>query len=351
MPTACVLQANTTVHLKSRRLEITRANPETGRLERIREIPIHDLDRLIIDENVQITSKAVAELMRESIPISMLGWNGRFLGGFLPVEPAHGGFRLSQYQRCLESDFVLGMAKSWVDGKIYNQRRVLQRLIAARRQRREENPSESLELEDTTASRVAEELGGYMKALLGDHTIDEIRGYEGASTSRYFRAWSTFLPEGVVFEYRSTRPPHNPVNACISFASTLLYQEGVAFLHAHGLDPSLGNLHTTEDGRWSLALDMMEPFRPAVGEALTLDMFSRSMLSVEEHFEPCKGGIYLNEAGRRKFILQYERRMERQFMSEYAGHRTTLRQQLEQQAVSYKTSLKQPETFKPFRMN
>jgi CRISPR-associated protein Cas1 len=96
---------------------------------------------------------------------------------------------------------------------------------------------------------------------------------------------------------------------------------------------------------------MMEPFRPAVGEALTLDMFSRSMLSVEEHFEPCKGGIYLNEAGRRKFILQYERRMERQFMSEYAGHRTTLRQQLEQQAVSYKTSLKQPETFKPFRMN
>ena len=46
------------------------------------------------------------------------------------------------------------------------------------------------------------------------------------------------------------------MNACISFGATLLYQETVAMLHAHGLDPALGTLHSTEDGRWALALDL-----------------------------------------------------------------------------------------------
>jgi CRISP-associated protein Cas1 len=169
-------------------------------------------------------------------------------------------------------------------------------------------------------------------------TLDELRGYEGASTARYFQAWAAFLPEDFPFERRSTRPPLNPVNACISFGATLLYSEAVAFLHAHGLDPALGLLHATEDGRWSLALDLLEPFRPALVEALALDLFSHQILNAN-HFEPRNGGTYLNEEGRKKFFFQYERRMERQFLSEAAGHRTTLRQQLEHQAVMYKAAL------------
>jgi hypothetical protein len=99
-------------------------------------------------------------------------------------------------------------------------------------------------------------------------TLDELRGYEGAATARYFSAWARFLPGEFPFERRSTRPPLNPVNACISFGSTLLYNEFAALCHARGLDPALGLLHATEDGRWSLPLDLLEPFRPALVEAL-----------------------------------------------------------------------------------
>jgi CRISPR-associated protein Cas1 len=109
-------------------------------------------------------------------------------------------------------------------------------------------------------------------------------------------------------------------------------------------------LHATEDGRWSLALDLMEPFRPVLVEALALDLFSHQILN-EKHFEPKNGGVYLNEEGRKKFILQYERRMERQFLSEAVGHRTTLRQQLENQAVMFKTSLEKRDAFEPFLIN
>jgi len=43
--------------------------------------------------------------------------------------------------------------------------------------------------------------------------------------------------------------------------------------------------------------------------------------------------------------------MERQFLSESAEHRTTLRLQLEQQAVMFKTALEDPAKFEPFLMN
>ena len=129
-----------------------------------------------------------------------------------------------------------------------------------------------------------------------------------------------------------------------------MYQETVSAIHARGLDPALGLLHATEDGRWSLALDVMEPFRSVLVEALALDVFTHRILN-ETHFHPHEGGVYLNDEGRARFVVQYERRMERQFMSEFAGHRTTLRQQLENSAARFKKELETPGSFEAFLMN
>lgn len=337
MPTACINQAHCRVSLKSERLEVFGRNEATDREEVLREIPLRDLDRLIITESTQMSAHALAAVLRAQIPLAVLAWNGEFLGGFLPALNAHGLARLGQYARTLDRAFALAVAGRIVTAKLYNQRRVLQRLAAGR----EENPEVQATL-------------GWLDALFAPLKqaagVDEVRGYEGASTARYFQAWGGFLPPAFPFERRSKRPPLNPVNACISFGATLIYTEMAAFIHAHGLDPALGLLHTTEDGRWSLALDLMEPFRPVLVEALTLDLFSHQILN-EKHFEPKNGGVYLNEEGRKKFILQYERRLERQFMSEAAGHRTTLRQQLEHQAVMYKSALQNPAAFEPFLIN
>ncbi len=337
MPTACINQAGCRISLKSERLEVYGRAEEGGKEEVLREIPLRDLDRLIMVESVQLSSHALAALLRASIPVNVMAWNGEFLGGFQPAVNAHGLARLRQYQRTQEAGFVLNMAGRVVSAKLYNQRRVLQRLAASR-------PV------DAELSTTLGWLDSLFAPLQKSTSVDELRGYEGASTARYFQAWSGFLPAEFPFERRSKRPPLNPVNACISFGATLLYSEMTAYIHAHGLDPSLGLLHATEDGRWSLALDLLEPFRPVLVEALALDLFSHQILNAG-HFEPKNDGIYLNETGRKKFILQYERRMERQFLSEAAGHRTCLRQQLEAQAVQYKAALCQPERFEPFLMN
>jgi len=335
MPTACILQKGAQIRLKSERLEVW-AVPEGGTMPScLRTLPLHDLERVILKEGSQISSESLSALLRADIPISLLGWNDRFIGGFLPPTNKHGLWRLRQYERSLSPDFVLHIARRLVLAKIANQRRVLQRLAANR----------SLSISEDLAF-----LQTMRDMAVRATSLDEVRGYEGAAAARYFQTWAGFLPEKFPFERRSTRPPLNAVNACISFGATMIYQEAVAVTHAHGLDPALGMLHATEDGRWSLALDLIEPFRPVLLEALTLDLFTHSMVD-ESCFRPHEGGIYLSEKGRRVFVLQYERRMDRQFMSEHAGHRTTLRDQLADLATQFKAAIENPERFLPFEMN
>src|SRR5919108_1869387 len=132
MPTACVTQPDCRVRLTSERIEVFDFNEQTQREEVLREIPLRDLARLVLAESVQVTSQALAAVLRAEIPVSVLGWNGQFLGGFLPAGNAHGNARLRQYRRAQEADFALQMAGRIVTAKLYNQRRVLQRLAASR---------------------------------------------------------------------------------------------------------------------------------------------------------------------------------------------------------------------------
>ena len=119
MPTACVNQPRCKIHLKSERLEVFGLNEQSQREEVLREIPLRDLERLIVEESVQITSAAVAELLRANVPISFLGWNGQFLGGFLPALNQHGLARLRQYQRTLEPAFTLQMAGRIISARTF----------------------------------------------------------------------------------------------------------------------------------------------------------------------------------------------------------------------------------------
>lgn len=345
MPTACLNHPDCRVSLVREHLEVRGRREDRTPEEVLREIPLRDLDRVIALDSVQFTSQAMGALLRAGIPVAFLGWNGRFLGAFHPVSNAHGRARLRQYDRSREPEYALSLAGRIVTAKLYNQRRILQRLHAGRQR----HGGADANVPDPVQADLAwlDQLFGHVARST---SLDELRGHEGAASARYFQAWATFLPAAFPFERRSRRPPLNAVNACLSFGATLLHQEATAFAHAHGLDPALGLLHVTEDGRWSLSLDLIEPFRPALVEALALDLFTHQILA-SDHFERREGGVYLNEEGRKRFFLQYERRMERQFMSEAVGHRTSLRQQLEHQVVMFKAALDEPAKFEPFLVN
>jgi hypothetical protein len=204
MPTAYILQPRAHVRLRSERIEVWAPPEEGGSPQRVRDVPLFDLERIVLREGSQITSEALCALLRSEIPVGWIGWNDRFLGGFHPAANAHGAARLRQYQRTLEGDFALQIARQLVGAKIHNQKRLLQRLAANR-----SIPAPGAAHLNALQDRVAR--AANREALLG---------LEGAAAACYFEGWASFLPPEFPFERRSTRPPHNPVNACLSFGAT-----------------------------------------------------------------------------------------------------------------------------------
>jgi len=343
MPTVYLLTPGTRVGLQSRALHIEIParddEPAVGRI-----LPLVEVERVIIGDDTQATTAALAALMELDIPVSFCSWSGRVLGLLRPPSTASAGARLEQYRRCLDEAFRLRLASDLIEAKILNQRRILQRLAANR----------NLDVEASTAW-----FNSLVQTTPRAMSVDALRGLEGTASARYFEELARFFPATFPFERRSRRPPHNPVNAVLSFAYTVLGGEIEATLWACGLDPALGVYHGTEDRRASLALDLLEPFRAPMCDALAVDLFSHQMLQAE-HFERRQSdavadgsqpGCFLTLAGRKKFFVQFERRLERQFTYELTGQRTTLRQLIERQCLDLKKSILEGAPFVPFLMN
>jgi CRISPR-associated protein Cas1 len=301
-----------------------------------RDVPLAEIEQLILHETVHLTIPALAELLRREVPVIITSGGERVLGLCLPPAP-HSVARLEHYRRCQDTTFALALAINWVEAKILNSRRVLQRLATNR-----------AEIE-ITACLLA--LGHLAEQSRAAGSLDTLLGIEGTAAGRYFENYGSFYPDDIPFERRSRRPPHNAPNAVLSYAYTLLAAEVEARLHTVGLDPALGFLHQPTDRRPSLALDVIEPFRAPIADAMALDLFSHGTLNATSHFEPRNGGIYLNAEGRRRFFVAYERRLEREFTSEQTGGRTSLRRELHRQCLAVKKAILEGEPFEPFLMN
>ena len=110
MPTACIHHPGSKIALESERLVVSYTDDD-GHTQH-RDIPLRDLERLILAEAASITTPALAEALRRGIPVSLVDFHGRFLGAFLPATPDHGASRLRHYQRALDPEFQLTIARN-----------------------------------------------------------------------------------------------------------------------------------------------------------------------------------------------------------------------------------------------
>ena len=135
-----------------------------------------------------------------------------------------------------------------------------------------------------TASTVLDLAGGIEIA----ETVDDARQLEAVAAAAYFGAWAGHPATALAFVARDRRrvPPHwcaydsrrsaitgsantnrlaeRPLNALLNLCYRYAEIEARFALVRLGLDAGLGCLHLDAPGRDSLALDLIEPVRPAV---------------------------------------------------------------------------------------
>jgi len=310
-------------------------------------------DRLVVEHQDEVLFRLNLRRVRQVVCIGRVGMTTPFLhraardgidvvlldehggpGGRL-TSLAHGDptARRAQYRMADDPTSARELARAFVDGKIANMRVAL-----LRADRRGPGVSRAGLAETLAAARL----------LLADVTsIEEIMGYEGTATREYFRSWQDDFGTDWGFTARERRPPPDPVNAMLSFGYTLLVHEAVAALGTAGLDPAVGFLHQARWGRPSLALDLMEEFRPILVDAVVFRCLAAGIVRPEEFDTTPEVGCHMNPRARQAFLAAYERRMLTLFTHEPSGRRVSYRAGLGIQAKALARTILDPD--RPYR--
>jgi CRISPR-associated protein Cas1 len=98
------------------------------------------------------------------------------------------------------------------------------------------------------------------------------------------------------------------VNCLLSFLYTLLAHDVRSALESVGLDPQVGFLHRDRPGRPSLALDLMEEFRPVLADRLALTLLNRGTLGPRDFGTAATGAVTLTDDARKAVIIAWQER-------------------------------------------
>jgi len=228
----------------------------------------YKLDQVIIFGNVEISPRALAQLMRHGIDLVFLNSKGRYLGRIAPSESKNVFLHKRQYALLDDEEFVMRFARSIVVGKLTNMATFLMRIKRTKK--------------EPVAGQRAQEIQALINKLEEINNLESLRGYEGRGSALYFEGLSRGFTQDMGFRRRIRRPPTDPVNSVLSLLYTFLMNRVYAAVRIAGLDPYPGFLHSLDYGRFSLVLDLMEEFRPIIVDTLTLSLFNLKILKHDD---------------------------------------------------------------------
>jgi CRISPR-associated protein Cas1 len=275
---------------RGKQLIITKSDEEVGRAR------LKDISQLVLCGNVSVSTQTVHLLCEANVPIVYLSRGHWFYGITHGITLRNAYDRVAQFRAASDPERTLAFARAVVQAKGTNQRTLLLR-----------NASPRPEREIT-------EIATLLRKVPYAPDPGALLGLEGGIAAKYFSQFSAVLrPRDFDAEWdfnsRNRRPPRDPVNALLSFGYALLAKECTVALLAEGLDPWWGLYHQPRHGRPSLALDLMEEFRPLIVDSAVLTAINNGMVTTS-HFTRSQAACLLNDRGRKAFIRAYEARLD-----------------------------------------
>ncbi len=264
--------------------------------EKLAQVRLADINQLVLCGNVSATPQAVHMLCEAGIPIVHMS-RGHWFYGMTSGNGVKNSFqRASQFKKAENDDFCLALAVSIVTAKGMNQRLQLRR--------------NGVSIE----SSVIRDMADIASRAAAMKNIQALLGIEGSIASLYFENFSKMLKGDEfkgdwAFSHRNRRPPKDPVNVMLSYGYAILAKECTIAVQAEGLDPWWGFYHKPRHGRPSLALDLMEEFRPLVVDSSVITAINTGMVHAGD-FRKAKAGCMFTPRGKKAFLRAFEARMD-----------------------------------------
>ena len=267
-------------------------------------IPVHMLESLVCIGRVLVSPPLLGYCAEQGICISYLTPNGKFLARVEGPVSGNVLLRREQYRRSDNRASCAAIVANFLVGKVYNQRAVIGRALRDHGDKLAQEARTALEITHKRLAQIADR-------LLFEQEVNVLRGLEGEAANAYFKVFDHLIrvPDPALrFKGRSRRPPLDPVNALLSFLYTLLTHDCRSALETVGLDPAVGYLHRDRPGRPSLALDLVEEFRPVLADRLALSLINRKQLTAHDFQFMDNGAVLLRDEARKTVLIAYQER-------------------------------------------
>lgn len=298
-------------------------------------IPIQDTREIYCMNEVSFNTKFLDFISRAGITLHLFNYHGNYSGTFYPKEQLISG-DLSIKQALCYIENRLNIAKSIVQAIAENIHETLYHYY--RHDKKDLKP-------------VLDWLKNEPKRFLEkDISIEQILFIEGQIWSRFYDSFKYFLPEDFLMNKRVKRPPDNPMNALVSFGNTLLYTKTISAIYTTHLNQAISFLHSPQEGRFSLCLDISEAFKPVIVFKTIFDLVGRKQLQVEKHFDKSLNYALLNEDGKKIFIEAFETRINETFLHPKLKRKVTYKHCLKLEGYKLIKFIVENKEFIPFKL-
>ncbi len=280
-------------------------------------VPLHNLESIVaFGWDISASSQLMAACAESGITLSFCSPHGKFLAAATGFASGNVLLRREQFRRADDLAACSAIARNIVAAKIANSRASI---LRAARDRPDHDSVAALQ-------SGAQWLGHRLETALREPALDTLRGIEGDSAAAYFELFPLLLTTkdpAITMQGRNRRPPTDPVNALLSFLYALLAHDCRSALAATGLDPAVGFLHRDRPGRPSLALDLMEEFRPVLADRLALALFNRRQLDSSDFDQRENGAVSLREDSRKKVLVAWQERKREELIHPFLQEKVT----------------------------
>ena len=297
-------------------------------------LPIEDISDLYIFGEVNVTKKFLEYASQKEILLHFFNYNEYYVGTYYPREHYNSGYMtLKQAEYYLNEKKRAVLAHKFVEGSCKNIIQVLKYYVSRGKPELEE---------------IINRIEGYWSTANLDMSIEQLMAIEGNIRETYYSAFDTILNNpDFIFESRTKRPPKNSLNTLISFGNTILYTTVLSEIYNTHLDPRIGYLHSTNNRRFTLNLDVAEIFKPLLIDRIIFTLIGKKMLS-SKHFNNKFSGILLKDEGKKIFIQELDDRLKTTINYKKLGKQISYRRLIRLELYKIEKHLMGEEEYVPY---
>jgi CRISPR-associated protein Cas1 len=297
-------------------------------------LPIEDIYELYIFGKVTVSKKFMEYACQKEVILHFFNYHEYYIGSFYPREHYNSGYMtIKQSDKYMDINERKKIAYTLIEGSVKNIVQVLKYYKT--------RGKDSLGLAIKKIEALFSELN-----KLSD--IEVMMAIEGNIRDEYYKNFDIILEnEEFSFIKRSRRPPGNKLNTLISFGNSVLYTSVLSEIYNTHLDPRIGFLHTSNNRRFTLNLDIAEVFKPIIIDRIIFNLISKKMIT-KKHFEKKAPGVFLNDEGRKVFVKEIDDKFKTTINHKKLGRPVSYRRLIRMELYKLEKHIIGEEEYTPF---